>query len=410
MRPTSVLSAGSLLGALALVAGACSSAPSAAPRPPAARHHAAQTSLRSSRGVASFKLSDIKHVFVIVLENEDAASTFGDPSADPYLAKTLPSEGVLLENYYGTGHHSADNYISLISGQPPNVDTQDDCGTFAPFTTTAVHSGGIQDGDGCVYPAGIANIGTQLSKAGKTWKAYMQDMGNVPSREAAACGHPVVGQPDGTEGAVQGDGYATRHDPFMYFESIIGKKSYCDAHVVALGSATGKMPASALKGETGLATDLKSLSTTPDFSFITPNLCYDGHDYPCKNQASGASALADIDSFLATWVPKILHSAAYKDGGMLVVTFDEAETDSTACCNEKADPGVSPSPPPGISGPGGGKIGAVVLSPYAKAGTVDSHSYNHYSLLATLETIFGLHRLADAATVPAIFGKDVFSG
>jgi hypothetical protein len=68
-------------------------------------------------------LPPIRHVFVIVLENESYASTFGDPSADPYLARTLPSKGVLLTQYYGIGHESNDNYIALVSGQGPNPDT-----------------------------------------------------------------------------------------------------------------------------------------------------------------------------------------------------------------------------------------------------------------------------------------------
>ncbi len=62
---------------------------------------------------------------------------------------------------------------------------------------------------------------TRLDAAHLTWKAYMQDMGNVPSRESAVCGHPAVGAVDHTQLAVPGDGYATRHDPFVYFHSII---------------------------------------------------------------------------------------------------------------------------------------------------------------------------------------------
>ena len=72
-------------------------------------------------------------MFVIVLENEDYASTFGEPAADPYLAQTLPAEGALLEDYYATGHESNDNYISLVSGQPPNPDNQADCQVFDEF-------------------------------------------------------------------------------------------------------------------------------------------------------------------------------------------------------------------------------------------------------------------------------------
>ncbi len=207
-----------------------------------------------------------------------------------------------------------------------------------------LNSEGIEPGIGCVYPEEVQNIGTQLTAKKLKWKAYMQDMGNDPNREAAACGHPGLGDKDETQEAVEGDGYATRHDPFVYFKSVIANQAYCDAHVVALGSPSGQMPAAALKGETGLATDLKRASTTPNLSFITPNLCDDGHDYPCKNQTGGASALADIDAFLETWVPMITGSPAFKKNGLLEITFDESDgpqSDASSCCEEKAGTGLT---------------------------------------------------------------------
>jgi hypothetical protein len=356
---------------------------------------------------ASFTPPKIRHVFVIMLENQGYAATFGNPSADPYLARTLPAQGALLENYYATGHASNDNYISLVSGQPPNAQNQADCPQFDNFTGALMLSNGVETGTGCVYPAEVANIGTQLSALKLTWKAYEEDMGNDPNREAAACGHPAVGSTDETQKAAAGDGYATRHDPFVYFHSVIDEQAYCDRHVVALGSPTGAMPAAALRGETGLATDLSAASKTPRFSFITPNLCNDGHDFPCSNQPSGASALADIDSFLETWVPKITSSQAYRENGLLEVVFDEASNSETeACCEEMPGPG---SPLPGITGPGGGRVGAVLLSPFIKGGTVTKTSYNHYSSLASWESSFGLSRLADAASVPTVFGADIFT-
>jgi hypothetical protein len=356
---------------------------------------------------ASFTPPKIRHVFVIMLENQGYAATFGNPSADPYLAQVLPAQGALLENYYATGHASNDNYISLVSGQPPNAQNQADCPQFDNFTGALMLSNGVETGTGCVYPAEVANIGTQLSSLKLTWKAYQEDMGNDPNREAAACGHPAVGSTDETQKAVAGDGYATRHDPFVYFHSVIDEQAFCDRHVVALGSPTGVMPAAALRGETGLATDLTAASKTPRFSFITPNLCNDGHDFPCSNQASGASALADIDGFLETWVPKITSSQAYRENGLLEVVFDEASNSETeACCEEMPGPG---SPLPGITGPGGGRVGALLLSPFIKGATVTKTSYNHYSSLASWESIFGLGRLADAASVPTIFGADIFT-
>jgi hypothetical protein len=356
---------------------------------------------------AAFTPPKVRHVFVIMLENQGYAATFGNPSADPYLAQTLPAQGALLERYYATGHLSNDNYISLVSGQPPNAQNQADCPQFDNFAGAIMLPNGVETGTGCVYPAEVPNIGTQLAAVKQTWKAYMEDMGNLPNRETAACGHPALESSDETQKAVAGDGYATRHDPFVYFHSVIDNQAYCDKHVVALGSTTGAMPAAALRGETGLATDLGAVTKTPRFSFITPDLCDDGHDSPCTNEPGGASALANIDTFLETWVPKITSSQAFLENGLLEIVFDEAGNSETeACCEEMPGPG---SPQPGITGPGGGRVGAVLLSPFIKPGTISTTAYNHYSSLASWESLFGLSRLAYAATVPSTFGADVYT-
>ncbi len=70
----------------------------------------------------------IRHVFVIVLENEGYDTTFeSTPAPDPYLRGLAGGRGALLKNYFGIGHHSLDNYIAMISGQGPNFETQSDC-------------------------------------------------------------------------------------------------------------------------------------------------------------------------------------------------------------------------------------------------------------------------------------------
>jgi phosphatidylinositol-3-phosphatase len=97
----------------------------------------------------------------------------------------------------------------------------------------------------------------------------------------------------------------------------------------------------------------------------------------------------------------------------LVITFDEAEAegedgDASACCNEKAanTPNAGGLEP----GPGGGKIGAVLVSPYIEPGTVVTNAYNHYSLLRTIEDLFGLDHLGYAESPnPGAFGADVFT-
>ena len=355
----------------------------------------------------------IGHVFVIVVENEGYASTFGNPSADPYLARTLPSSGALLTHYYATGHVSNDNYVSMISGQGPNPQNQGDCQIYDEFlgaVPPAVGSpwDGQAVGTGCVYPQNVQTIGNQLTENGQGWKGYMEDMGNVASREAPVCGRPALNSQDKTQSPVAGDGYVTRHDPFVYFHSIVDDPAYCNSHVVPLGTTAGQLPAGTPAGTTGLASDLQNVSSTPNLAFIVPNLCNDGHDYPCTNQPSGASAAADIDAFLEKWVPLITSSPAYQKDGLLMVTFDESggpQSDSSSCCNEIPGPD---SPLPGITGLGGGRIGAVLLSPFIAPGTVSNVAYNHYSLLASLEKFFGVPRLGFAATTSATFGQDVF--
>jgi hypothetical protein len=405
----------SLVAGAAVVLAACSSASSS---PPTTRSSSPPTTAaragRTTGAAPKNGLPPIRHVFVIVLENEGYDNTFGSPSADPYLAGTLPSEGALLSQYYGIGHNSNDNYIAMISGQAPNPSNQADCPVFADFPTTATVAADGQISDsGCVFPTPVTTLADQLDQAHLTWKGYMEDMGNIPSRESAVCGHPAVGAPDLTEVAVSGDGYATRHDPFVYFHSIIDDASLCDTHVVPLGSSTGALPTGTPAGVTGLATDLRSVSTTPNFSFITPNLCNDGHDAPCRNQQASTSAPANVDAFLRTWVPLITGSPAFKKDGLLEVTFDEADVDggnpanATACCNEIPGPAAAQ---PGLYGPGGGRIGAVLISPFIKGGTVSTVPYNHYSTLATIEDIFGLATLGQARTVSATFGQDVFNG
>src|SRR4051794_13539265 len=124
----------------------------------------------------------IKHVFVIVLENHEFGDTFGlqGQLLAPYLNRTLVPDGQLLAQYYGVGHSSADNYIAMVSGQPPTPAGQNDCpdvnGTTDPqrVPPQADPPYNIAHGDGCLYPANFPTVGDQLTTAGWTWKSYNQ--------------------------------------------------------------------------------------------------------------------------------------------------------------------------------------------------------------------------------------------
>ena len=136
----------------------------------------------------------------------------------------------------------------------------------------------------------------------------MEDMGNDPHREAATCAHVALGARETTHLAQVGDQYAAKHNPFVYFHSIIDDRAGCDAHVVNL---------------TRLPQDLKQSATTANYIFITPNLCSDGHDAVCVDGRRGG--LAAIDEFLKKWVPLITRSPAFLADGLAIVTFDESD-------------------------------------------------------------------------------------
>jgi hypothetical protein len=331
--------------------------------------------LASATGVP--KASKVRHVFIIVLENESYSSSFGPHSRAPYLARKLVHQGHLLPNYYGVGHESLDNYIAMVSGQGPNLATQGDCPRYVNVRPGTMTANGQSAGTGCVYAPDVQTIANQLTAAHLTWRGYMQSM-------PKPCDHPAPGgQPPPDTPKSQ---YAPRHDPFVFFHSITDHGAYCNSHVVRLNA---------------LPRALRRASRTPNLSFITPNVCNDGHDSPCADGRPGG--LATANAFLRAWVPRIMGSPAYRRNGLLVILFDEASSsDSSACCSEQD----INSPAPGIDGPGGGRVGAVLLSPFLHADSVDRHSYNHYSLLRTLENVFGLRHLGYAAQA----GQRSFAG
>jgi hypothetical protein len=332
----------------------------------------------------------------------------------------------------------------MISGQAVTTANQDDCGV-SPIPHTGSLYGDILvqhvgpydqvQGTGCVYPAAVKTVADQLAAAGDTWKGYMEDMGNDPTREAAVCGQPIggIGTPDDTQAAQVPPGfaaggtrpiedqYAAKHNPFVYFRSLLDSGA-CYQHVVPLNVHT-------------LPEDLRAPETTPNYVFITPNLCDDGHDVPCKEPRSPKTQQAE-NAFLARWIPMIVRSPAFRQDGLLIVTFDEASPastselgantslyDTSSCCDEPSGlntktPGIGPimrwligrgELHPSGDGSGGGRTGAVLVSPFIKPGTVSTVPYNHYSLLHAVEDAFGLPYLGYAGFPGTTgFGSDVF--
>jgi hypothetical protein len=328
-----------------------------------------------------------------------------------------------------------------------------------------------------VYPAKTQTLADQLTGKGLSWKAYAEGVaGGPPLPAGATCRHPLLGGADGEQAPRAGDPYVTWRNPFVYFHSLLDGEG-CGSGIVGLDE---------------LATDSEAAKSAPSVAYIIPDRCHDGADEPCA--AGQPAGLAAADSFLKTLVPQIEASAAYRDGGLIAITFDRApltgpDADSTSCCDAPtypnlpaapataapraapADPAAAPAPaavaadaapadpaaapvtpieppadapadaPPAVPAPappatpppaatpppvaplapaatsatgeaiGGGKVGLLLISSFVKPGSVNTlDAFNHFSLLRSIEDIFGLDRLGYAAdpALPA-FDKAVYN-
>lgn len=355
----------------------------------------------------------IKHVWLIILENKSYDATFSGLNQNTYLWKTLPAQGVLLKNYYGTGHFSMDNYVSLVSGQAPEQDTQEDCSVSNKLigpSSDILHAGSLatnknygqmnspanasqpsganapNGANGCSYPTDVPTLFNQFNAAKVSWKGYAQDIGGaqtpgsttfratVTDREAAACAGPgtAANNPDTNPTNMAGDfpagvttftaaqpndQFVAKHFPFGWFESLTGAVQSDNSVAPPLNEPSnggancdGNHIANLDNPSTGLVHDLKSAATTPAFSWITPDNCSDAHDAVCHgNNLSGAfnangtpdynspipddpesttpknftGGLYASDLFLEYYIPLIEKSPAFKQGGLIDITFDE---------------------------------------------------------------------------------------
>ncbi len=338
------------------------------------------------------ELPPVKHVFLIVLGDHGYEEGFGESSPAPYLAQTLRDQGELLANYYAVAQGDLANEIALIGGQGPTVETTANCPNYTDIAPATVSVEEEQvEGNGCVYPATTQTLPGQLAAQSLAWKAYVEGNG------ATTCRHPALGTPDANQVPLPGDPYETWRNPFVYFHSLLDGPE-CAASNVGLSQ---------------LGVDLKKATSTPTFSYVVPNACHDGSELPCEpGQPAG---LAAAEPFLQSVVPQIEASPAYKEGGMIAITFAQAPQagptpDPSACCATPAYPNLSVAAAPEAAAPaaegpikptgGGGRVGMLLISPYVEPGSVnESGYYNHFSLLLSIENLFGLEPIGYAGNL-----------
>jgi len=271
------------------------------------------------------------------------ATSSGTPAPPPTAVGTVPSFShvfvIVMENH---------EYSSVI-GNPAAPYTNGLVASYGLATSyyaashpslpnylalTAGSTFGIaSDCTTCFVSA--TNIADQVEGSGRSWKAYMEDM-PVPCYMGASSGN-----------------YAMKHNPFMYYNDIRNNPVRCAAHVAPF---------------TQFWVDMSS-GQVPDFVWITPNMCNDTHDCP----------VGTGDAWLRSVVPTITGSAAFRNGGVLFITWDEGSSNA-GCC----------------SGSWGGHVATLVMAPNAISGFRSGVAENHYGLLRTIEDGFHLGHLGAA--------------
>jgi len=321
----------------------------------------------ASTTTPSSTASPVKHVFVIALTTDSYSAAFGHSSVAHYLNDTLRRRGTLLSGYHTLGDTELPDYLAMISGQAPNADTASDCATYAEFASSAkAQSDGQFPGAGCVYPNTALTIADQVTAAGKQWKAYIAGMG------ASTCVHANSNAADDAPMTGADSDYDTRHNPFVYFHSLLDLGG-CQSNDVGIQHLTK---------------DLRAAKRTPTYAYIAPGLCDEPSATSCAGE--GPTGLAAENAFLKRWVPQILGSQAYKQDGVLMIVFADAKA--------AADAGGHPV-----------RTGALILSPLAHKGKTVSGSYGPYSVLRTIEVLLGYTPLVNAKSARS-FAKTVLPG
>jgi hypothetical protein len=299
----------------------------------------------------------IKHVFVISIASPGYEQSLGAASEMPYLSSVVP-KGQLVPGYRLLSANPLPNNIAVISGQRPNPDTEAGCSVYASFPSrTEPDDHGRVAGSGCIYPVEALTLADQISSARMTWRGYIEDMADQNGP-----GNCVQPQPDEPDEPSPG-GYAARLNPFVYFHSLLDVGD----------CAINDVPIDQLKR------DLRKPDTTPEFGFVAPDLCHSGLAGQCPAGAPGGAAAAD--AFLAEWVPRILASKAIGRDGMLVIAFNGLAAGEAPPASDGGDPL---------------KVGALLISRYVTPGGTREGDFSPYSLLLSIEELFGLTPLAEA--------------
>jgi hypothetical protein len=275
------------------------------------------------------------HVFLVIEENEGFGAIIGSKYAP--ILNALAADYGLATDYRGVADPSEPNYVAMLGGDFFGI-TSDDPYWFPAQTVDA------------------QNLMSQLEQAGKTWKGYFQGM-PYP-------GYRGYCYPDKCNGIPDADTqYVAKHNGIVNFKNMQTPAQF--AHMVPFAQLAGDL----------------ATGTVPNFSYIVPDECHDSHGAPpwCVDSAPLATVqqsklIAQMDAFAGEIVNKITSSRLWSTGNnAIVITFDEGNAATS-------------------------KVTTIVITSHGPRGLADPTSYNHYSLLASLQQTFGLACLRNSCT------------
>jgi hypothetical protein len=276
------------------------------------------------------------------------AVTTAPPSATPSSTAPFGHVFLLVEenaNYSDVIGSSKMPYLNSLAKQyglatQYYADTHPSIGNYFVWTT-----GQILTNDDSQTPLTFAvsvdNAVRELIASGNSWKQYAESI-------------PSVGYL-GDDSICCGGHFITHHTPLPYLT---------DAQMAS--QVVNIVPF------TQFATDLTN-NAMPNYSFITPNGCNDAHD----------CSLDVADNWLMTNIDPLIKSPQFQKNGLLVISFDEAGNDNIN---------------------GGGRVAAVIISPFAKSGYQSTTFYQHESVLRLMLEGLGVKTLPGAAaTAPKMW-------
>jgi hypothetical protein len=293
-------------------------------------------------GFLSGQPATIKHVVVIMDENQSYDAVMGAGSAAPNI-KAYANECGVATKYWAITHPSHSNYIGVASG---NTYVPPGCTSWTCVTKPLDFCGGTTGTNGTET---CPSIFAQLDAAGLSWKVYAESMPSDCSMSAASP-------------------YSAGHNPAVWFTEGTGPDniaSSCKTDDVPLESPT-----------VGLQHDITD-NSLPAYSWIVPNKCDDMH-----NCSSGNPVTAG-DTFAKTWIDRIIATPDYQNGDTIIfLTWDEG-VDGGRPFNEDC-----------LSGSGltdeSCHVPLIAISPYIAAGSTPAALYTHYGLLKATEQLMGI--------------------